>query len=469
MFFLPCSASRSLFLFASLMIAHNMSGEICMKKTTEERAKEFFFLSRQYREQNQWEKVVEQLRNAVKEDPAELVFWQELAHALCMVNCYDEALAIYQHILEKNASGPCAMYNIGNVLKFQGHIDEAIETYEKVIALTAANEQIHKLAHFALGISCLARGTSDVDWIDGWRGYEWRWHATGLKKEQYLGKPLWDGSDLTGKTILVMDEQGFGDIFQFIRYVKYLKNPQVHVVFMCRPALKKFLQTACDYIDEVVCDGDLMPTFDCQIHLLSLPGIFKTIEKTVPTDIPYLKADSELVNYWKERLSIDKNFKIGLCWQGNPKISTQVVRQIFADRSISLKLLLTVLAKVPGCSFYSLQKMDGMEQFDELQSMPIYGFGNDFDEAHGRFMDTAALMMNLDLVISVDTSVAHLAGALGVRTWILLPTPSDWRWMIGRLDTPWYPTVRLFRQLSAGDWDGVLEIVAKELNQFEKH
>jgi tetratricopeptide (TPR) repeat protein len=417
-------------------------------------------------DQGQFEKAAEHFRIVIEQDSGNRVASDGLAYALCMLERYDEALVLYKKNIEldptlTDPTAINALYMSGIILINQNHTNEAIEILKKVIEHTGDQDQLHSRAHMGIGASCLVRGASDSDWINGWSEYESRWIAYQLPKNQYNNKPFWDGSDLQGKTILVIAEQGFGDTFQFVRYVRLLKRCGARVIFMCRPALQKFLHIARNDIDELVVEGDPLPAFDCQVYLLSLPWMFKTTEKTIPVDIPYLKADPMLIRFWHEKLSSDKKFKVGLCWQGNPNY----LREVIPNKSISLDQLLKSLAKIADCSFYSLQKMAGEEQLSALQNLSIHHFGDDFDVEHGRFMDTAALIRNLDLVISVDTSVAHLSAALGVPTWIILPTPSDWRWMLSRSDTPWYPHVRLFRQPSTGDWKGLLTTVVVELEK----
>lgn len=408
------------------------------------------------------EHSIEQLRAASQQDPTNVDALYKLAHALCMATRYDESLCAYRQLFALSPTNS-VVYDIALVLKCQGNIERAIELNRALIESTDKDDSIHKLSQFALGISLLYRGASDEDWLKGWQGYEWRWQTTGWHQEQFCNKPFWDGCNLKGKTILIMDEQGLGDTFQFIRYLSLIKQQGARIIFVCNSALKMFLSVACDDIDQLISDGDILPLFDVQIHLLSLPGIFQTVEKTVPAHIPYLKADAGLINFWKEKIKGDKQFKIGICWQGNSKNSANPsMQQLFVPRSIDLKQLLTALSQVPHCSFYSLQKIDGEEQLHQVSDLPIHYF-KDFDGTHGRFMDTAALIMNMDLIISVDTSVAHLAATLGKPTWILLPTPSDWRWMQHRVDTPWYPNMHLFRQKITGDWHGVLTDVISAL------
>jgi hypothetical protein len=194
-----------------------------------------------------------------------------------------------------------------------------------------------------------------------------------------------------------------------------------------------------------------------------MPYLCKITRETTPTPIPYLFADEKLVELWHEKLATDTNFKVGICWQGNPNYSTQFLRSVVAAKSITLTKLLPLFA-VPGVSFYNLQKMTGEEQLKLLpEGTPLISFGEDFDKDHGRFMDTAAVMKNLDLMITVDTGTAHISAALGVPTWTFIPEPPDWRWMLTCTDTPWYPNMRLFRQPSIGDWETTIALVCHEL------
>ena len=271
---------------------------------------------------------------------------------------------------------------------------------------------------------------------------------------------------LDGKTIFLHAEQGLGDTFQFIRYARIAKEKGGTVIAGVQKPLVKLL-SLCPYIDKVVSLDEKPPAFDLHAPLMSLPYILKTTIDSVPTDIPYLYADSELVEYWKKKqLSSDKNIKVGICWQGNNKYSTPMLRATVAFKSIDINKL-NPLGAVPGVSIYSLQKTTGTDQLKTLApEFMIHTFDDDFDESNGRFMDTAAVIKNLDLVITVDTSIGHLAAALGKPTWVILPNPPDWRWMLERDDTPWYPTMRLFRQPTPGDWESVIEVVAQELKKY---
>ena len=220
-------------------------------------------------------------------------------------------------------------------------------------------------------------------------------------------------------------------------------------------------------MDKLITDfGDKLK-FDYQIPLLNIPGVIKTNLKTIPAEIPYLKADPQLVNFWKNKLAHDKKFRIGLCWHVDPE--HELDKSPWAIRSFPAHLFVP-LNTAGNVSFYSLQKINGEEQLKNLpDSFSIHTFGYNFDEKHGRFMDSAAVIMNLDLIITVDTSIAHLAAAMGKKVWMILPYSPDCRWYDDRSDTPWYPTMRLFRQPKPYDWESVSKeltnALKKELNK----
>ena len=274
-----------------------------------------------------------------------------------------------------------------------------------------------------------------------------------------LSQPRWNGSDLEGRAILVYSEQGLGDTIQFIRYAPLVEQRGGKVLFECQPALMPLLANA-QGIDTLLPRGGTLPSFDVQAPLLSLPGIVGTRPDTVPAAVPYLQANDKLVGRWRKELEPLRGFKIGITWQGSP---TQGYDRL---RSVPLTHLAT-LAAVPGVHLISLQKRIGTDQLRSMAGgFSVVDFGSRLDEESGAFMDTAAIMMNLDLVISSDTAVPHLAGALGVPVWLALPWVPDWRWLLEREDSPWYPTMRLFRQPRFGNWDGVFERMAEELRKL---
>jgi hypothetical protein len=284
----------------------------------------------------------------------------------------------------------------------------------------------------------------------GWGEYEWR--PTRAPLEEDMSKPLWTGAKRPRSTVLLRCEQGLGDAIQFVRYAALVKERVGRVVLECDPSLARLLAT-CPGVDEVVARGAPLPKFGMYAPLLSLPGVFETSVDTVPADVPYLAADAAEEAAWKEELSADKGFKVGVAWRGSP--------QNKADRFRSFALSeLSAIAGVDGVSLYSLQFGPGRE---ELGSLADRFSIVDLGDRLGDFATTAAIVRNLDLVIACDSAPAHLAGALGVNVWVALPFSPDWRWMLDRDDSPWYPTMRLFRQKSPGDWRGVFGRMAEAL------
>lgn len=381
-----------------------------------------------------------------------------------LANTYNEignttmAISLYQRLYEQNPEHPVIIYNYAYVLKKADQANQAIQFYLKSIAL----KPDYADAHFGLSLAYLALG----DLKNGWTEYEWRWAAYHEQPKSFH-QPVWDGSDITGKRIFIYAEQGLGDTFQFMRYLKSLKDRGAFVIFQTQKPLKTLL-ALCPYIDTLVTDDSEIPPFDTHNALMSLPGAFGTQLETIPAEIPYLHASENLIDHWKKRLAHDNNIKVGICWQGNASYTNHSVRQVVAAKSMAVTTF-SPLAQAPGVSFYSLQKIHGEDQIADLpQEFRVTTF-HDIDEEHGRFMDTAAIIKNLDLVITVDTAIAHCAAALGTQVWVLLPKPADWRWMLDRTDTPWYPNMRLFRQKESGDWHNVMLDVLQALNEYVAH
>jgi hypothetical protein len=251
-------------------------------------------------------------------------------------------------------------------------------------------------------------------------------------------------------------EQGLGDSLQFIRYAPLVKQRGGTVVVECLRPLARLL-ARCPGIDRLVVKGSDLPAFDVHASLMSLPALLGTTLATVPADVPYLFADPELVERWRRELAPLPGFKVGIAWQGDP------THPKAGARAIPLRHF-EPLARRPGVRLFSLQKGPGTEQLRDVAGhFDVTDFGNRLDEASGPFMDTAAVMKNLDLVITSDTAIAHLAGGLGVPVWVAVPAVPEWRWLLGREDSPWYPTLRLFRQARPGDWEGVFARMATEL------
>jgi tetratricopeptide (TPR) repeat protein len=382
-------------------------------------------------------------REAVRLRPTFAAAHNNLANALQECGQPEEALSCYREALRLQPEFPEAISNMGNVLTDLGRIEEGLACYAQSLRLRPEGAD----AHWSRAMAWLLTGNYE----DGWREYEWRRQVPAYRPQSYP-QPLWDGSSLEGKTILLHHEQGVGDTIQFIRYAALVKQTGATVLFACPPPLESLLR-CCPGIDRLLHLGSVLPPFDVQAPLISLPFLLKTTLATVPAPIPYLAADPELVEHWRPELATIQGFKIGIVWQGNPSYRKDHLRSVRLEQ-------LEPLARLPGVRLISLQKAPGNEQL-----APVGAAWNVVDVA-GRlntWADTATIVSQLDLVVSVDTAVAHLAGALGVPVWIALPFIPDWRWLLDREDSPWYPSARLFRQTQRGDWAGVFSRIAAAL------
>lgn len=335
--------------------------------------------------------------------------------------------------------------NLGVSLGDLGQNREAITAYRTAIRL---NPELPE-AHHNLGMILLQSG----DFAEGWREYEWRWKCKSNRFPVNFTQPKWEGEDLRGRTILLHAEQGAGDAIQFVRYAPMVAERGGRVIVQCpRPLVRLFRQMP--NAAQIIAAGDPLPQFDLHCPLMSLPLAFATTLESIPANVPYVTPEPDVVQNWAQKLNGDGGpLRIGLAWAGNPS------HQKDKERSISLPSL-APLAAAKGITFYSLQKGTTAAQ----AARPPAGMALiDLTSELTDFADTAALIANLDLIITVDTAIAHLAGAMGKRTWVLLPFAADWRWMLARDDSPWYPTLRLFRQCAAGDWREVIDRVAAEL------
>jgi tetratricopeptide (TPR) repeat protein/GR25 family glycosyltransferase involved in LPS biosynthesis len=364
----------------------------------------------------------------------------------------EEAAACYRWALELKPDYAEAHLNLGNVLTLQRKLDEAVACFGRALELKPDYADAH--------LNCAHLRLLTGDWQRGWPEYEWRWQTKQLSPRPFQ-QPLWDGGSLAGKTILLHAEQGLGDTIQFIRYASIVKEHGAGVIVECQKPLLGLLE-GCPGIDRLIGPGNDLPAFDVHAPLLSVPGIVKTSPGTVPAQIPYLQPKAGLVEQWRKRLIEFDGFKIGISWQGNPKYHDDRLR------SIPLRYF-APLAGIPGVRLISIQKGVGTEQLAEVRDLfPVMDLAAELDEQVGPFMDTAAVMKNVDLLITSDTAAAHLAGALGVPVWVALPFVPDWRWLLDRSDSPWYPTMRLFRQEKSGDWTPVFQRMAEEIVELRQ-
>jgi tetratricopeptide (TPR) repeat protein len=417
-------------------------------------------LTEELKENLRTHEAISYLRTAVSHHPHDINLEFTLANTLNMAGYAEEALTIYLKLNKKHPNDAGIIYNIAYTLKKLGRMEECLPYYEKSLRI----KPDHAEALFSQGLAYLVLG----DWERGWKGYEERWTRSEHLRMRTYSQPVWSGEDLHNKIIFVYAEQGLGDTFQFLRYLAILKERGAHIVFAPQRPLMKIL-TLCPYIDELSAFSEKPAHFDYHVPLVSLPYILKTRIDSVPATIPYLYADASLVEEWRLKLAHDTNFKVGICWQGNSEYTTAFLRAAVAGKSIPIQDF-EPLTHIPGVTIYSLQHTTGTEQLNVLPAtMKLSLFDGDFDSTHGRFMDTAAVIKNLDLVITIDTSICHFAAALGMPVWNLLPNPPDWRWMLNRTDTPWYPNMKLFRQATPGDWHGTIQVVVRELRGLVAH
>jgi ADP-heptose:LPS heptosyltransferase len=283
------------------------------------------------------------------------------------------------------------------------------------------------------------------NFVRGWPEYEWRWRLDDPRARLNLSTPWWDGGVSRGRTVVLHNEQGFGDTIQMSRYIPLVAAQGAKIIFICQPPLADLLRQL-PGIAQVVYSNQPVPPHDAHCPMLTLPGVMGTTHLSIPAKQQYLAADPQRVRFWQQRLPSNGQLKVGIVWAGQPTHAND------HNRSIGL-LKLAPLANIPGVWFCSLQKGKASQQiYDRANTLQLANWEKDLRD----FGDTAALIANLDLVICVDTAVAHLAGALGKPVWVMLPYVPDWRWMLGRSDSPWYPTMRLFRQPKFGDWESVV-------------
>jgi tetratricopeptide (TPR) repeat protein len=467
------------------------------------------------REMGQLDDAVANCRQALRLKPDLADAHNNLGAAYAARREWDEAVACYRQALALRGGYAEAENNLGGALQELGRYDEAVAHFREALRLRPEFAEAHgglamalvrldeldaaeatcrealrlkpdlATAHLSLGfilseqgrreaaLACCqraldlqpdladARKNRSLIWLlegkltEGWAEYEWRWKCPELP-ERPFGQPLWDGSPLAGQTLLLHAEQGLGDTLQFIRYAPLAAERGARVVVACQRPLLPLLSRM-PGVSGWVAQGDPLPPFDLHAPLMSLPRIFGTTLENVPAAAPYLAADAALVERWRGELAVIDGFRIGIAWQGS--------RNYRRDRYRSVPLeQFAPLAEVPGVRLISLQKGYGAEQVAALGGrFEVIDLADRLDAAGGAFMDTAAVMTLVDLVITSDTAVPHLAGALGVPVWVALSSNPDWRWLLDREDSPWYPTMRLFRQTQRGEWSEVFDRMAGAL------
>jgi Tfp pilus assembly protein PilF len=386
---------------------------------------------------------------AIRLDPAMPDGHYNLGLALYALGQLDEAAASYRRCLKLRPTNPFAQNNLGDLLREQGSPDEALAHLNQAIVLAPE----YAKAHYNRSLVWLGQGRL----AEGWTEYEWRLRCPDVNPRKFA-EPQWNGEPLSDQQLLVHAEQGLGDTFQFIRYLPLVRERCQSVTVEAPAALIPLLTTS--GVKNLVVPGAPRPPFDVQIPLMSLARIFSPSLDKVPNKVPFLAADAALCEHWRGELSKFPGYRVGIFWQGRTSYR--------ADRFRSVALSqFAPLAQVRGVRLFGLQKGPGSEQISSVRGQfHVVDLGSAADARSGPFMDTAAIMKNLDLIVTSDTAGAHLAGALGVPVWCALRASPDWRWLADRDDSPWYPTMRLFRQTSAGDWPGVFQRMAAALSQM---
>ncbi len=358
---------------------------------------------------------------------------------------YVRALEYYQRALEYRPNFADALTNVGHVYKVQGHALEAEVCYDQSLRI----DPHHAMARYSRAVMLLAAG----DWERGWSEYESRFDCEGFERRAFV-QPRWNGEPLAGRTLLVHAEQALGDTIQFARFFARLEQFDGPVVFEIPPALEVLFKQA--GYRNLVPRNQTFPHFDVHLPLLTAPWVLGTTLDTLPALVPYLAADPQRIEFWRCELGATGTFRVGVAWQGNPGY--------LGDRLRSIPLRHFRALVGPGVELIGLQKGVGTEQLAEINGkFAVRNLGPQLDTDAGPFMDTAAIMVNLDLVITSDTAIAHLAGALGVPVWVALSLSPDWRWLYERADSPWYPTMRLFRQAHFDDWAEVFAEIGAAL------
>jgi tetratricopeptide (TPR) repeat protein len=394
------------------------------------------------------EEAIEEFRTAVGQRPEYVEALANLGNALCALAHYEEAVAAHTRALALRPTHLAALVGRASAYAAMRRPAEAIAGLHEALAVDAGSAE----AHFELSMVLLRGG----DLAAGWNEYEWRWRKRDFSwQAREFVQPPWDGTQaLAGKTILLHAEQGLGDTIQFCRYAALVRAQGPRVVFEVQRPLVSLMRSL-EGVDALIGQGDPLPHFDLHCALLSVPRAVATTLATVPARTPYLAPPPEIATGWAARLANDSAWRVGLAWRGS--------RTHREDRLRSLALAqLDGVLGVPGISFFSLHhELDEQDARRAAACPNLVHLGSELSGLDA----TAGLVAQLDLVISVDTSLAHLAGALGRPLWVLLAHTPDWRWLLDRDDSPWYPSARLFRQRSPRGWDEVLARVADELRR----
>ncbi|PIQ27475.1 hypothetical protein COW36_13685 [bacterium (Candidatus Blackallbacteria) CG17_big_fil_post_rev_8_21_14_2_50_48_46] len=404
-------------------------------------------LSKVLLELNLPDKTRDLLEQVVSALPEQLDAWILLGNAWEALLEPSKAAEAYQMALKQAPHHLGARYNLAYLAQEQNQVETALQGYAEVLK----DDPEFVQAHYNTGFLKLLKG----EFTEGWEEYEWRWRMPGMHLFEQGQTPFWRGENLNKKHLHLVAEQGFGDTLQFVRYLPLLTAQGAQVSMSCQAEIKTLLEASLPEIELHALNSPIPPADYC-LPLLSLPRVMQTQRETIPAQIPYLKAPES-----KTQTLSASGLKVGLVWSSGFR-NEKILYQVYQKKSLRLEQFQELLG-LSGASFYSLQK--GVEQAEIEPLQAKFPQLHDLATSIHDFADTAAWMNCLDLIISVDTATAHLAGALGKPTWVLLPFSADWRWLQNRSDSPWYPSMRLFRQEAPGNWQGVLSELQSALKQ----
>lgn len=403
--------------------------------------------ARDYTSKKQFDAAISAYQKAVAQAPGNMGIIWELASCMAQTERTQETLKLYHQLRAHFPNSVAILYNTAYVLKKMGNMREAQLLYRKVLNREPHNAQAHvgiAQAHLSLG-----------NFTEGWEELDWQFHPR-IMSAHALRASIDHSHDLTGKTVIIREDWSCGDTFQFLRFVKELKERYHPTIIFIGRDRNKFLSTILKeqpYIDQYLPPNSALPPHDFITSSIGLPMVLRTTVTTIPSE-PYIHLDEQHIERWRSFLPHD-SFNIGICWQGDPCHA--------AEKYMPLNIM-AQLNNLPSIRLFSLQRFHGLEQLTQLaQPERIHQFDETFDKTHGAFIDTAALMHHLDLVITIDTSIAHLAGAMGKKVWLILPELPDYRWHLAADSSPWYPSMRIFKKQKNQTWHQVMLQIAREL------
>jgi len=437
-------------IFFTLIFSRILISNVCSDK-------DYINLAKSLKNNNLITEAIKIYKKALKINPNNSSAHWDLAMEFFKLCNYQASLKHFISLADLDSNNPYVYFNIGYNFFKLGQLKKAEEFFLKFLTLEPNSKDPYRF----LGYIHVANGNFK-------KGYDF--YNTFYKESDIKQKKLWNGSDVSGKTIYIWDNVGMGDVFCFIQYARKLKENGATVILGVRESLIPIM-SSCPYVDKIIPRFCEVPECDLIIDVNRLTRMSYQAGFSVPCGYvePYLFADKVLVKKYKKLMSQDKGFKLGICWDAYAYKNKMTGKKTINERSIPLHHFY-FLSKLEGISLYSLQRVNGTEQLNYMpKDFKIHIFDETFDKSHGSFSDTAAVMKNLDLVITADTSIANLAGALGVNVWVLLPFAADWRWQIDKTYTDWYTTMCLFRQDKPGNWEYVINKVYFKLCSILKN